>query len=131
MNGNDKVFRIFIVDDEDTIAITTATILRNAGFEAVPFSDPCVLLGFCIESPPDLVISDVVMPQMNGFELANYLLEIQPRCEILLFTGHAGVVELQELSTEQGHDLLVLAKPIHPEDLIAKVRSLADTEQGT
>jgi len=128
-------FRIFVVDDEETIAKTTSHILRLEGFEAIPFSDPRLLLEFCRESPPDLVISDIIMPHMDGFQLAESLKEMLPLCHVILFTGRAGVAELRGLAFDQGHDLEVLSKPLHPLQLVAMARSLAaehgDTNPGT
>jgi CheY-like chemotaxis protein len=115
-------FRIFIVDDEQTIAKTTSLILQKEGFEAVPFTDPELLLEFSRECPPNLVISDIIMPQMNGFELATALRKALPDCRIILLTGHADASDLRDLALEQGHELEVLSKPLHPTKLIACVR---------
>jgi DNA-binding NarL/FixJ family response regulator len=49
------------------------------------------LIDHCAATPPNLVISDIIMPQMNGFDLAGRLRDTHPECRILLFTGHAGV----------------------------------------
>ena len=65
------------------------------------------------------------MPQMNGFELADFLKEMRPQCRIILFTGQAGVADLADMAIAQGHTLEVLSKPLHPTELIAKVRELA------
>jgi DNA-binding NtrC family response regulator len=123
-----SIFRIFIIDDERAIASTTSVILHQAGFEATPFSNPTALLEACRESPPDLVISDIIMPEMDGFELATRLQENHPECKVILFTGQAGVDDLRDMAHEKGLYLDVLSKPVHPKDLILKVRKVTEVE---
>jgi DNA-binding NtrC family response regulator len=129
LNGLDHSFRIFFVDDEPGIANTTAQILQMEGFDCVSFCDPLALIVSCEETPPDLVISDIIMPQMNGFDLASLLLASYPQCKILLFTGQAGVEDLREYASELGHDIEVLSKPLHPQKLIEKVRMIEVEER--
>ena len=62
--------RIFVVDDEPTIASSLAAILRIHGFLARYFVDPLEALDAAKVEPPDLLISDVVMPQLSGVDLA-------------------------------------------------------------
>jgi DNA-binding response OmpR family regulator len=130
LNENEVSLRIFVVDDEEMIATTTSHILQMEGFQAIPFTDPRLLLECCLESPPDLVISDIIMPHMDGFQLAESLRETLPRCRVILFTGQAGAAELRGLAFDQGHELEVLSKPLHPRELIAKVRCMAAEHQS-
>jgi len=77
---NDNNHRIFVVDDEEVIVETLAIILRNSGFDATPFTEPLKALEASRSHSPDLLISDVVMPEINGIELAIQLLQICPEC---------------------------------------------------
>jgi len=125
MNQMSDPFLIFIEDDESSIAETTAHILQREGFHCVPFSDPLDLIDHCAATPPNLVISDIIMPQMSGFDLANRLRDTHPQCKILLFTGQAGVGDLREYALELGQDIEVLSKPLHPLKLIERVKLIS------
>jgi DNA-binding response OmpR family regulator len=112
----------FVVDDERVIADTLAMILNGAGFRALPFSDPLDALAAASTEPPNLLITDVVMPNMNGIQLAIRFRETYPECKVLLFSGQAATGDLLERARQQGHDFDILAKPVHPKDLLAKLR---------
>ena len=118
--------RIFVVDDEQCIADTLATILRQSGYEASAFYNAQSALAQLELCSPDLVISDVMMPGMNGVEMAVLIRERQPSCKVLLFSGNATTVDMLEGVRRRGHDFELLVKPIHPTDLLAKVSRLGN-----
>jgi CheY-like chemotaxis protein len=74
------------------------------------------------ETRPELIISDVIMPDMNGIEAAIRIRQILPTCKILLFSGQAATADLLEKARAQGHEFEILAKPVHPADLLAKLK---------
>ena len=113
--------RVLVVDDERIITDTLAAILRNAGYETDAAYDAMSALSQCESFRPELVISDVVMPEMSGVELAIEIRKRYPNCRVLLFSGQAGAFDLLEDARLRGHDFELLAKPIHPADLLAKV----------
>jgi CheY-like chemotaxis protein len=113
--------RVLVVDDERIIADTLATIFRNAGYEAVPAYDGASALSQCASFPPDLVITDVVMPGMNGIEMAIQVKQRYPACKILMFSGQASTANLLEEARQRGYDFELLAKPVHPAELLARV----------
>lgn len=121
-------FRVFVVDDELIIASTLATILQRNGFDAVFFTDPLEALAAAREDVPDLIITDVVMPGLSGIELAISVKAHSPDCKILLFSGQASTANLLEEAKTKGYDFELLTKPIHPTDLLQKIRN-ATAEQ--
>ncbi len=116
--------RIFVVDDEKVIADTLAAILRRAGYEASAFYDAQSALAQVEDARPELVISDVVMPGMSGLDMAVLIRERNPECKVLLFSGQASTLNILEMVGRRGCDFELLAKPIHPTDLLARVASV-------
>ncbi len=114
--------KVLVADDEQVIANTLAIILNQAGFEAraVYSGDKAIeaLDGF----QPDMLISDVIMPGMTGIEAAIITRQRMPKCKILLFSGQAATADLLEKARSEGHEFEILAKPVHPTDLLAKLR---------
>jgi CheY-like chemotaxis protein len=115
---------VFVVDDENVIASTLAAILKRSGFEAKAFSDPLEALESAKLKAPDLLLSDVMMPQMTGIELAIRLKIISPECKVLLFSGQAATSDLLSKAAQEGHDFALLSKPIHPTDLLSALKAL-------
>lgn len=117
---------VYVVDDERVIAETLAMILTQAGLKAVAFEGPNQALTAAAEgSPPDLLISDVVMPGMSGIQLAIKVQQAYPDCKVLLFSGQAATADLLEDAKRQGYNFEVLSKPVHPSDLLARLRAVS------
>jgi CheY-like chemotaxis protein len=117
-----KIPRIFVVDDEKIIAETLAVILRMSGYSARFFVNPLEALQVSLSGPPDLLISDVQMPLLSGIDLAIQMREQCPGCKILLFSGQTGTSDLLDVARKQGYDFHLLSKPIHPSDLLLRIR---------
>src|ERR1700742_2302991 len=115
----------FVVDDEDIIASTLQLILSNQGFYARSFVDPEHALSAVADSAaPDLLLTDVMMPGINGIDLAVQVKQFCPSCKILLFSGQSATLNLLDAAREKGHDFEILAKPVHPRDLLTKIEEL-------
>jgi CheY-like chemotaxis protein len=121
-SGQSTKPRVLVVDDERVIADTLAIILNQAGFEAAAVYTGTEAVERARKEKPDLVISDVIMPDMNGIEAAIRIRQMLPGCKILLFSGQAATADLLEKARLQGHEFEILAKPVHPQDLLAKLR---------
>ncbi len=113
--------RVLVVDDETRIADTLAAIFRNAGYEAAAAYDGSSALAQCESFRPDLVVTDVVMPGMNGVEMAIQVKQQYPGCKVLLFSGQASTANLLEEARRSGYDFDLLTKPVHPKELLAKL----------
>lgn len=118
---------VFVVDDEKTIADTLAAILTKCGYKALPFYNAESALAECDALRPDLVISDVVMPGMNGVDMAVIIRRRYPSCRILLFSGQAATANILEGVREKGYEFDLLAKPIHPKDLLAHLQTVSQS----
>jgi DNA-binding NtrC family response regulator len=116
--------RIFVVDDELSIAQMLSVVLQMNLFNATPYANPGAALEAARTSPPDYLLSDIVMPEMNGIELAIAIRSEVPNCKILLFTGHLGASELISEAKKVGQVFSLIEKPIHPTELVATIRSL-------
>ncbi|MDR3745176.1 MAG: response regulator [Acidobacteriaceae bacterium] len=114
--------RVLIADDERVIANTLAIILNQAGFEARPVYSGEDAIDALEEFRPDMLISDVIMTGKTGIETAIATRARVPHCKVLLFSGQAATSDLLEKARLQGHEFEILAKPIHPTDLLAKLR---------
>jgi DNA-binding NtrC family response regulator len=125
-----KQLRVFIVDDEEVIASSLAMILRlHGGIHATSFSDPLKVLELAHLEAPDLLISDVMMPELSGIDLAIQLRQLCPECKVLLFSGHAASSHMLDAAREQGYAFELLSKPVHPADLLNKIRNLTEAAQ--
>lgn len=114
---------IFVVDDDSVIATTLTIILQQNGFDAVAFTRPQAALESAQISCPDFVLSDVMMPEMLGTELAIELKKICSKLKILLFSGQAATTNLWA-EANSGSSFEILSKPVHPTDLIAAIKRI-------
>jgi DNA-binding response OmpR family regulator len=115
--------RVFIVDDEWIIAETLAEILEKNGFRAQAFHNPDRALVRALVQPPDIVLTDVMIPGMGGIELAIALRRAQLNCRILLFSGQSGAMDLLCDARRRGYDFELLDKPINPMQLLLRLRN--------
>jgi DNA-binding NtrC family response regulator len=118
---------ILIVDDEPVLADTLAIIFRRAGYHATAVYSCEDAIPFIHANQPLFVVSDVVMPGMNGVALAKLIRGSYPGCGVLLFSGNADTHDLLETARAEGHDFEVLAKPVSPPKMLEKVASLIST----
>ncbi len=117
---------VFVVDDEVVISKSLALILQKSGYTSRFFTDPLEALEHIKADPPDLLISDVVMPQLSGIDLAMQTRAHCADCKILLFSGQASTTDLLGEARRLGHHFTLLPKPVHPADLLQEIRRLED-----
>ena len=125
-NGNslqDTKPTILVVDDQKLLADTTAEILEQAGFRSSCAYAGNSALEIARKLKPDYLLTDVLMPGMNGVELAIAVSQELPRTRIVLFSGQAGITDILRNAKESGHVFELLAKPIHPEKLVERLKN--------
>ena len=115
--------KVLVADDERVIADTLAIILNQSGFEATAVYTGEKAVEIARSLQPDMLISDVIMTDLNGIDAAIRIREMLPGCKILLFSGQAATADLLDRARNQGHEFEILAKPVHPQDLLARLRS--------
>lgn len=116
--------RVLVVDDETLIADTLTEILNDSGFEAVTAYTAETALQLAQAFQPDILMSDVLMPQTNGIELAIAIQAEYPATKILLFSGQPSTGAIVQNARKEGHAFEVLVKPVLPENLIAKLKAM-------
>jgi CheY-like chemotaxis protein len=112
---------VLVVDDESVIADTLAEILTRSGYTGVAEYDGDSALETALLMPPEMLITDVVLPGMTGIELAITVRRIFPDCKIILFSGQASTADLLASARADGHQFTLLNKPLHPQDLLLRV----------
>ena len=115
--------KVLVVDDERVIADTLAMILSQSGFDARSVYTGEKAVELAADWKPDMLISDVIMADLNGIEAAIRIRALLPKIKILLFSGQAATADLLEKARAKGYEFEILAKPVHPQDLLARLRS--------
>ncbi len=113
--------RILIVDDERMIADTLSAIFRGAGYETYTAYNGRLGLDAARTLRPELVLSDVAMPEMDGVQMAMQIRRSQPKVRVLLLSGQSETSDLLRSARENGFDFELLQKPIHPEEIMRTV----------
>jgi DNA-binding response OmpR family regulator len=126
LSGGPDKLKILIVDDELTIADTLVEILNGEGYEAMAADTGDSALASAQTFLPDIVISDVVMPGINGVELGIRIRRELPKCRVILFSGQSETSDLLGEARKRGHEFEIIAKPIRPQTLLAMIRFRAD-----
>jgi DNA-binding NtrC family response regulator len=119
--------RVLIVDDEKVIADSLAAIFEKQGFQARAAYSAEEALEIIAQWPPRLAILDVVLPGMNGIDLALLIKSGYPDIAVMLISGQLATTELAESAAQLGHKLTIHAKPIPIPDLLANVSQLLAT----
>ncbi len=119
------VARILLAEDDDAMRGFLERALQKAGYDVVAFANGAEAFERIKEEPFTLLLTDIVMPRMDGIELARRASEIDPELKIMFITGFAAVVLNNENAAPK--DARVLSKPFHLKDLVREVdRLLAD-----
>jgi YesN/AraC family two-component response regulator len=123
-SGNEERRRtVLIVDDEHLIADTLAEILNDSSnFVAVALYDGASALDWVRSTSIDILITDVVMPEMNGIELAKSVKSICPKTRIVLLSGQAQTRDLMQQAGREGYLFELWPKPMDPDDVLKRLK---------
>ena len=119
--SNKKMQRILLAEDDESMRLFLAKALSRAGDEVTSFGTGVEAFERLKEEPFTLLLTDIVMPEMDGIELARRAAEVDPDLKIMFITGFAAVALNAENSTP---DAKVLSKPFHLRDLVDEVDRL-------
>jgi PAS domain S-box-containing protein len=121
---------ILVVEDNDAVRSFTRTVLASFGYQVIEASGPEQALGLAADplQSIDMVVSDVVMPDMNGPEMAERLAALRPGLKVLFMSGYASSLGGSERLLEAAQPLL--QKPFTPAALAARVREMLGDGDG-
>ncbi|HSM42389.1 cell cycle two-component system response regulator CpdR [Altererythrobacter litoralis] len=121
-----STLRILLAEDEEAMRTYLERALTNAGYEVVAVERGTAAVPLLEEQHFDLLLSDIVMPEMDGIELAQRCAELSPRTKVMFITGFAAVS--LKASREQPH-ARVLSKPFHLRDLVLEVERMFEDQR--
>jgi two-component system cell cycle response regulator CpdR len=119
------MIRILLAEDEEAMRTYLARALQNAGYDVVAVDRGTAALPLLVEEQFDLLLSDIVMPEMDGIELAQRCAEVSPRTKVMFITGFAAVTLK---AGKEAPNAKVLSKPFHLKDLVMEVERVFEDQ---
>ena len=110
-----KKTKIWVVDDERIMRVTLADDLRDAGFKVKEFSDPLAVLRTLMDEGPDIVITDLKMPKLNGIELLCKIKEFDSNIQVIVMTAYGSIENAVEAMKLGAYDYIL--KPFKSEEI--------------
>lgn len=118
-----------MVDDNPLVANTFVMVLTSGGFDAVAAYSGTEAIELARKIEFEVLLSDVLMAQMNGIETAMTIRKIRPNCRVVLISGTDATSSLLSEGELLGHKFDILPKPVHPSVLLEYLRAPAATPQ--
>ena len=116
--------RILLAEDDDSMRGFLVRALEKAGYDVIAYANGEEAFERLKTDPFTLLLTDIVMPRMDGIELARRASELDPELKIMFITGFAAVVLNSDVAAPK--DARVLSKPFHLKDLVREVDRLLD-----
>ena len=126
--GNGPPQRILVVDDEESIVDAVATSLRYEGFDVARASTGRAALSSAQEHPPDLIVLDVMLPDLDGLEVTRRLRQDGLRVPVLFLTARDALEHKIAGLTIGGDDYVT--KPFSLAEVVARTRAILRRTQG-
>jgi two-component system cell cycle response regulator CpdR len=120
--------RILLAEDEQAMRQYLARALEKSGYEVVAVDRGTDAAPLLETEHFDLLLTDIVMPEMDGIELARHCSKVSPRTQVMFITGFSGVVLRAGESVPHAK---ILSKPFHLKDLVLEVERLFTPESAS
>ncbi|MEE9434369.1 MAG: response regulator [Sphingorhabdus sp.] len=117
--------KILLAEDEQAMREYLARALEKSGYEVVSVDRGTEAAPLLENEHFDLLLTDIVMPEMDGIELARHCSKVSPRTEVMFITGFSGVVLK---AGESVPNAKILSKPFHLRDLVLEVERMFNKE---
>jgi two-component system, cell cycle response regulator CpdR len=114
--------RILLAEDDNDMRRFLVKALENAGYAVASFDNGLSAYNRLREEPFELLLTDIVMPEMDGIELARRATELDPEIKVMFITGFAAVALNPDSAAPR--DARILSKPFHLRDLVNEVGRL-------
>jgi len=114
---------ILIVDDEEALSHMLNDMLSDEGYQVLEANSATRALGILKSTKVDLMISDIIMPGMSGFELVEKVNELYPQVKIQLVTGYSDQVQDDVVLHKK-----ILYKPYQQFDMLERVKNMLESE---
>ena len=124
MIDNALTRRILLAEDDNDMRRFLVRALEQAGFQVASYDNGLSAYNRLREEPFELLLTDIVMPEMDGIELARRATELDPDIKVMFITGFAAVALNPD--SEAPKDAKILSKPFHLKDLVHEVEKLLE-----
>ena len=114
--------KIILAEDDNDMRRFLVKALENAGYDVASYDNGRSAYDRLREEPFELLLTDIVMPEMDGIELARKATELDPDMKVMFITGFAAVALNPD--NQAPKDAKVLSKPFHLRDLVTEVQKL-------
>jgi len=114
--------KILLAEDDNDMRRFLVKALQNAGYSVASFDNGVSAYNRLREEPFELLLTDIVMPEMDGIELARRATELDPEIKVMFITGFAAVALNPDNNAPK--DARILSKPFHLRDLVNEVERL-------
>jgi two-component system cell cycle response regulator CpdR len=122
MIDNELSKRILLAEDDSDMRRFLVRALEQAGYHVASFDNGLSAYHRLREEPFELLLTDIVMPEMDGIELARRATELDPEIKVMFITGFAAVALNPD--SDAPRDAKILSKPFHLKDLVNEVQKL-------
>jgi two-component system, cell cycle response regulator CpdR len=117
-----KMAKIILAEDDNDMRRFLVKALQNAGYDVISFDNGLSAYQRLREEPFELLLTDIVMPEMDGIELARRASELDPDIKIMFITGFAAVALNSDSAAPK--NAKVLSKPVHLRELVNEVQKM-------